>query len=256
MQKGVETVMVTIAICDDNQMDIDKISNILNEWANISNNTQIQIKSFTSPYQLVESVSNGESYDIFLLDILMPEMSGISLGEQLQNMLIEPLLIYLTYSADYYADAFRIYAFQYICKPVQKDNLFPVLEKAFIHLEKRKNEVFLLKTSEGVVSIPLQQIVYVELLSHFCHFHLEDGKILKSLYIRTAFNSFIAPLLIQDRFVMTHVSFVANLNFARTLSRTALIMTTGASIPITRSFASQVQKLYMTYGLRKGDELL
>ena len=37
-------------------------------------------KIISSPYNLLDSVSGGEAYDIFLLDILMPDMTGISLG--------------------------------------------------------------------------------------------------------------------------------------------------------------------------------
>lgn len=245
--------MLNIAICDDDCSDADRINELVMAWAG-SRQEEINIQRFTSAYLLLDEVSRGIAFDIFLLDILMPEMTGISLGEQLQNLLTEPLLIYLTSSEDFYPDAFRLYAFQYLCKPMTQNSLSTVLDKALLRCGKRKKDIFVLKTAEGIVQVPLHSIVYTELLSHICYFHLADGRKLQSLYLRTSFGSFIEPLLKQERFVKTHTAFVVNLEFAGKLTPSSLTLTTGAVVPVTRAFTEQVQRQYMAYGLREGGE--
>ncbi len=245
--------MLTAAVCDDNDNDAAKIMALVREWGNKRQDGEVRVRSFTSCYALLEAVSRGEAFDIFLLDILMPEMTGISLGEQLQSRLAEPVLIYLTSSEDYYPDAFRLYAFQYICKPVKADNLFPVLDRAVSLCEKRRSDVFILKTAEGTVQIPIHTIAYIELRSHICRLYLADGQCLQSLYLRCGFDSFAEPLLQRERFVKTHSAFAANLDFAGKLTPNALSLTTGAVVPVSRSFAAQVQRSYIDYGLR-GEE--
>lgn len=247
--------MLRLAICDDNPADIDKTTKMVTEWADRMYPEEIVIKQFHSAFLLLDSLSHGEVYDLFLLDILMPEMTGITLAERIQNTLSEPLLIFLTSSEDFYSEAFRLYAFQYICKPVDKASLFTVLDKALARLGKQTGSTYTLKTAEGLVHIPLASIVYIELLSHVCHFHLTDGRTLKSRYLRTAFDHFAAPLLQHRQFVKTHASFVVNLNFAGKLTPGSLTLTTGVTVPVTRTFASQVQQSYMAYGLREGDDL-
>lgn len=248
--------MLTVAICDDDFAEVEKIAQLVKEWALGQSKEQICIRQFSSPYLLLDAVLAGETFDFFLLDILMPEMTGISLGDHLRSLISEPLLVYLTSSEDYYSEAFRLYAFQYICKPIFKDNLFPVLDKARLRCEKRKKDVYILKTADGIVQIPQHTIVYLELRSHVCRIHLMDGQQLQSLYLRIGFDRFIAPLLQQDQFVKTHASFVVNLDFVDRLSSNTLILTTGVTIPITRSFATQVQRQYMTHGLHGGSDLL
>ena len=110
--------MLRLAICDDDGTDLAKTSEIIKEWRCQENHPDIRIHTFRSPYNLIDSVSGGDTYDVFLLDILMPDMTGISLGEHLSGILGEPLIVYLSSSRDYYPDAFRLYAFNYICKPV------------------------------------------------------------------------------------------------------------------------------------------
>ena len=107
--------MIQLAICDDDKRDLTRTVELIKEWLYEPNKPEIKIRKFASPFLLLDAVSGGEAFDIFLLDILMPEMSGISLGEQLSNLLAEPLIVYLSSSTDYYSDAFRLFAFNYIC---------------------------------------------------------------------------------------------------------------------------------------------
>ncbi len=243
--------MIQLAICDDDKRDLAKTTELVKEWLHEPNKPEIKIKKFASPFLLLDAVSGGEAFDIFLLDILMPEMNGISLGEQLSNLLPEPLIVYLSSSTDYYPDAFRLYAFNYICKPVGKERLFPVLDKIARCFEQHRNHVFILKTAEGIMQIPLHSIVYAELQAHVCHFHLADGRHIKSQYLRSGFNQFLSPILEQPNFIKTHTSFVVNLNYSHSLTNSALSLTTGAAIPIARSFAAKVQQSYIGYWLRE-----
>lgn len=248
-------MVLHFAICDDDTKDINILAAMIKKWAGQVQGRNVLIRQFVSPYGLLDALSSGDDFDIFFLDILMPEMTGITLGEQIQRRLDDPLLIYLTTSEDYYSDAFRLYAFQYLCKPIFKDSLFPVLDRAASRCAKRKTNVFVLKTADGLVQIPLPSIIYVELLNHICHFHLADGQNLSSIYLRSGFDRFTAPLLQHVSFIKTHSSFVVNLDYAGKLTTNALFLTNGACVPIARSYASRVQQSYITYGLRTEDDL-
>lgn len=244
--------MLTIAVCDDNLADLDRIVTLVREWSVGQGMSNTAIRSFVSPYDLIDAVSGGETVDVFLLDILMPDMTGIALGQRLHSILVEPMLIFLTSSEDYYPDAFSLYAFQYLCKPIGKGTLFPVLDKAFSRFSRKVQNVFNLKTAQGIFQLPLHQIMYAELSAHVCYFHLSDGRCLQSVYLRNSFDQFIAPLLSDVHFIKTHTAFVVNLSYAGKLSTGVLSLTDGMDLPVSRAFAKEVQKQYITYGLREG----
>ncbi len=245
--------MLRLAICDDDKKDLTKTANLSREWSRRQNKPDIKLKTFHSPFHLLDDVSGGEVFDFFLLDILMPDMTGITLGEQLCHMLAEPLIVYLSSSKDYYSDAFRLYAFNYVCKPVEKDVLFPIFDRIANHLEQQNSNMFILKTADGIRQIPFHLVVYAELLSHVCHFYLADGRHIKSMYLRSSFNQFLAPFLEQPNFIKTHTSFVVNLNYASSLATNTLSLTTGDVIPVARSFTAKVQQSYISYWLREGE---
>lgn len=242
--------MPAIALCDDEPKELERTTELLREWMLKQERGEITLSSFSSPDALLDEVSGGAQFDIFLLDILMPRMNGISLGEQLQHFYPEPLIIYLTSSEDFYPDAFRLYAFQYIRKPAEKQQLFSILDRAFIRCGKQKKRMFSLKSSGSMMQIPMHTIVYVELLAHVCYVHLSDGSTLQSQYLRTKFNDFILPLLQSGSFIKTHRSFAVNLNYAGRLTSKNLITTTGANIPVARTLSDDVQRQYMAFALQ------
>lgn len=247
--------MLTLAICDDDKTELGHLTTLVREWSATHPDAEICVRSFSSPYALLTAAERGEAFDMFLLDILMSEMSGIKLGEKLRDLFTEPLLIYLTISEEYYPDAFRLYAFQYLCKPVNGEALREVLDRALARCARHRQSVFMLKTAGGMVRVPMHSLVYVELLAHICHFHLADGTVLQSKYLRTGFGEFLAPLLQHHGLIRTHAAFAVNCAFVAKLSAGKILLTTGGDIPVSRSFAGEVQRRYVEYALREEEEV-
>lgn len=81
-----------------------------------------EVTGFTKPGDAL-SWLEGHSADIALLDINMPEMSGLELAARIRT--IDPMtaIIFLTGYSEYAVDAFRLHASGYLMKPVNKQRL-------------------------------------------------------------------------------------------------------------------------------------
>lgn len=81
-----------------------------------------EVIGFTKPGDAL-SWLEGHSADIALLDINMPEMSGLELAARIRT--IDPMtaIIFLTGYSEYAVDAFRLHASGYLMKPVNKQRL-------------------------------------------------------------------------------------------------------------------------------------
>ena len=60
--------MLRLAICDDDNRDLAKTANLIQEWSRKQNKPEIKLKIFRSPFHLLDDVAGGESFDLFLLD--------------------------------------------------------------------------------------------------------------------------------------------------------------------------------------------
>ena len=68
--------------------------------------------------------------EVILLDIRMPGLDGLSVARQLAEFPNPPTLIFTTAYPDHALEAFEVYALDYLLKPIKKQRLQQVLERA------------------------------------------------------------------------------------------------------------------------------
>lgn len=67
-----------VMVVDDNMMNVELLNEILSDF-------EVNIKSFTKPKEALQLVLH-ERFDLFLIDIMMPEMSGFELVKKIQEV--------------------------------------------------------------------------------------------------------------------------------------------------------------------------
>lgn len=80
------------------------------------------IGTFTDPSKAIE-MTPKLCPDVVFLDINMPQINGLEIGEQLQNTDPSPAIVFVTGYDKYAVDAFELCALDYIMKPVQLKRL-------------------------------------------------------------------------------------------------------------------------------------
>ena len=108
--------MLKIAICDDEQDYREIIEQMLNRYIK-DTDIEAQIDIFTNPSELIDATENGTIYDIYLLDIYMPGITGMSFATELRSRDIKSSVIFLTSSTDHALEAFGVNATHYLLKP-------------------------------------------------------------------------------------------------------------------------------------------
>ena len=201
-----------LSICDDDILCIKTILDVLQDYVDERKDYVITYDYFQKPEDLLVKLKAGNSYDIFLLDIVMPCMNGIELGQSIRNMGIESKIIYLTSSPEYALDSFRVRAFDYLMKPILKANVYDVLDEAINSIYIRKDKSIIIKTRFGNARITLDSILYAELTNRIISYHLKDGQTIESTTIRSSFNENVKELLNDSRFYNCGASIVVNLH--------------------------------------------
>lgn len=119
--------MIKVLIADDEPRIRRGIKNIIN-WEE-------------EGFEIIGEAEDGEEAlciakenkpDILLLDICMPFLNGIQLIEELNNILYKPIVIIISGHDEFnYAQAaLRLKVFDYILKPIDKENLKSLIFKA------------------------------------------------------------------------------------------------------------------------------
>lgn len=236
-----------IVICDDNIEDLIKIEKLLNEYTKLYPNLEIITEKYSDPLKLYNRIREKDLADIYLLDMIMSEKTGIDLGRQLLKSGSESIIIYITSSTDFALDAYSLHAVRYLLKPIRETDLFEALDYALSSREIKKGPVYLIKTKEGLVSAPHSKIQYVENVSRTLEIHLTSGEIIKSIFIRKSFDEEIEELLCDKNFLQVHKSFVINLKYVKKLLPNSVVMESGITIPVSKKRTAEVKKEYLLF---------
>ena len=246
--------MLKLALCDDEAEQRAALIQLLREYAAARPELALKPSVFSSPRALLESVEEDGPFDLYLLDIVMPELSGIDLGIRLRELDSSGAIIYLTISPEYAVDSYAARAFYYLVKPTNPEQLFPVLDRAASELERQKAACVTVKTKDGLRRVRLDDILYAELHRRTVRYHLAGGERLDSVTVRGPFHEEIAPLLADPRFFQCGASFAANLFYVTSVVRGCFQMDGGKRVPLSRTLSAQARQRWNDYWLNSEKE--
>lgn len=236
--------MIEIALCDDNAEDIEVLGALAEEFAAEHSEFPIRLSAFTSAAELLEHMESTGGFDLYLLDVMMPEMSGIQLAEVLRSRGDHAEIVFLTVSRDYAVDAFSVYACGYLLKPVSKERFDEAVLRAIQKLAREKNEVLTVKTKDGLRRIQLHKIVMIESFNHTREIIMTDGTVLET---SATLSELFEQLGGQGNFYMPHRAYIANLDNSVGIVRYDLLMLGNRRIPIPKNQYAAVQKVVENY---------
>ena len=98
-----------------------------------------EVKGFSRTAQALEFLE-GNSVDIALLDINMPDMDGLTLAALIRETSPETAIIFLTGYEQYAVDAFSLHVSGYLLKPVSFERLSAEVDHALAGRQRNKTE--------------------------------------------------------------------------------------------------------------------
>ncbi len=236
-----------VIICDDNKEDLTKLEKLLIEYNTYCPGIPFEIEKFSDASVLFDKIQNEEPADIYILDIVMSKITGIDLGAQIRKTNTKSIIIYVTTSDGFALDAYDIHAIRHLLKPVLKSSFFEAIDSALSYLNIKEESVYLVKTKEGLLSVPYSKIEYIENCSRKLNVHLVDGETITSIFIRKSFDEEIKDLIQNRNFIRVHKSFLVNLKYIKKLTRNDVTMDSGMNIPVSRKSSLDVKKEYLLF---------
>ncbi len=238
--------MIEIVVCDDDEIELNHVKRLLTLFH--PEGVVINVNSYLGSEQLFKDVDRIRKTDLFLLDIVMPEHTGIELGKRIREHHKEAMIIYLTSSKDYALDAYGIKALDYLLKPVNQVDLFETLNHA-LSLSTKTIQYHTIQTRDAFISVKVDDIKYVEYRDHILYFSLVD-KVIKSKFFRNAFELTIPTLFENEQFTLSHRAYLVNMNHIKMMQYDGFVMDNDDFVPISKNRIAEVRKQYMNFCLR------
>lgn len=226
--------MIRIAVCEDKEDDMAHIRSMLCQTKILCNFTE-----YTSAETLLSDIeTNQKQFDIFILDIYLPGQNGVEAARCIRAANQNAILIFLSSSDEFYREAFDLYAFHYLIKPVRSADLAEVLQKAADTVAAPEETLQIAFRGQKTI-LRHVDIMYISSSNHTLHFHMQDGR----EYISYGRLDELEAQLVSESFVRCHKSFIANLLYVNRLTREGFYIAE-TLIPISRSYSAGAKKSY------------
>lgn len=152
--------MYNIAICDDENIFSQKISSLVNQHLSLENIVAKQ-KIYNNSGFLFEDIEGGQLYDIYILDIEMPWLSGTDVAKKIRQHSSEAIIIFVTSHMQYTLVSFQFGIFRYIPKQDLSSQLPLALKAAFLYLGCQEGKYYLISNLKRTQKVFLKDIIYI-----------------------------------------------------------------------------------------------
>ena len=165
--------------------------------------------------------------DLMLLDIQMPELTGIQLMKVLDN---PPQVIFTTAYDSYAIKSYELDAVDYLLKPIEFDRFLKAIEKSWKRIERSqsvevnkveqgvpKDTFIFIKTEHRVQRVEISEILYIEGMKNYLRVVTRADKFMTLQNFKS-----ICELLPVNQFIRVHKSFVVAVDKIDSIERSRI----------------------------------
>lgn len=164
-----------IAIVEDEKEFRTQLCDYLKQYEK-EQNVEFQITEFADGTEIVENYKR--EYDIILLDIEMPSMNGMDAAEVIRDQDENVVIMFITNMAQYAIRGYSVGALDFVMKPITYYTFTMKMTRALKRAQKKEQKPLVLTTVDGIKTLEIKQIYYVEIQNRMLHYHTDEGEII------------------------------------------------------------------------------
>lgn len=236
--------MLNIAVLDDEDIYIDRICKITEKCMDRMS-MDYEICVYKSGKDILTDLKRGRYFDLYLLDMKLPEMDGLEVAKQIRRVFSEPILIYVSHFRECAIDGYEVNAYRYIWKTELEEKLpqaYLTMEEAL--RKKRKYERFYMVEHYGEKrKIFYRDIYYLKKDKKYVVIVHKDGE----TPVRMSLTELVEKLR-GEEFLVIERGFAVNMDHVTSLKDNMVHIGNGETLPVSRSKWNHVRDAIMDNG--------
>ena len=202
------------------------------------------VASCANAVEAIEALKNNK-VDILLLDIQMPDITGLELVQSLEH---KPAVIFTTAYSEFAVDAFNLGVTDYLLKPFDFPRFFQAISKAIgsnaqvednaskntLDAVSKSTDFITVKADYKLYKINYNDLLYIEGQHEYVTFHTPQRRITALFALKD-----LEEMLPQDRFVRVHKSYIVSFDHIQDLDKSDVTVA-GTKIPVGASYRDEL----------------
>lgn len=229
--------MFCVAICDDDEILCAQLERMLEPYIEKGS---IKADVFYSGEKLYDALSHVQHYDLIFLDIELPFMNGVDLGNKIRTELENERthIVYISGKQAYAMVLFAVRPMNFLVKPISEKTVIENVERA-MRLSQMYDSFFEFKFGKEYFRIPYGDILYFESSNRKIQIHTKYG--IKESYGRISTLEKKTP----PNFVRIHHSYLVNRMYVTYWKSEEILLTGTISLPVSQSYRKSVGRFLL-----------
>lgn len=202
------------------------------------------VATCSNAFEAMETLKNNR-VDIMLLDIQMPDLTGLELVSSLED---KPAVIFTTAYSEYAVDAFSLAVADYLLKPFNFPRFIQAINKAIGNVRpqeakavkpagdtiSKSNDFITVKADYKLYKINYDDLLFIEGQHEYVTFHTTQRRITALFALKD-----LEELLPKDRFVRVHKSYIVSFRHIQDLDKSDVTVA-GNKVPVGASYRDEL----------------
>lgn len=150
-------------------------------------------------------------------------------------------------------DSYEVGAYFYQLKPIWQESFYRLMDSVLRECRKNEKNSLILRCKTGITRLELDKLKYCEVTGRNLLLHKEDGEVLDSV---GKLDDLCEQLKDYECFVRCHRSYMINMDYVKSISNKAVILSDGTQIPIPHGKYSELKDKFFSYFFRKNQTFL
>ncbi len=181
-------------------------------------------------------------YDVILLDIDMPEVSGIHLASQINSSKgksEKPYIVFVSCKDGLVFDALKELPYSFVRKEYEDD-----LETILISIyEKIKmKDTYTIRNGRHIDTLIIEDIIYLEKKNNYVVFHTVSGEYRERTKIEEKYKD-----LANFGFVRPQIGYLVNIKYIKDIRLSSVVLDDGTQIPLSKKYRKTVKNDYFDW---------
>lgn len=243
--------MINVAVIEDSELNQQQIIKIINDLS-IVKTYEIQEHIFSSAEEFL-SYNKIQQFEILIVDVDLPGISGLELVKKLQESKNNALIVFLTSYDHYMKEAFGVNVYKYVLKSEMETKLSDVLHQLVSNYIMKRKQYLLLKIQDENIEIKFYEddlicVLFEDRRPFVFTKERKYGIVGKSL---TDFEENLK----QDCFIKINKGTIINIKYLESISTTSIkLKHVNTTLPISRGRYAFIKDFLINYSM-KGETL-
>lgn len=233
--------MFRIAILDD-QTECIKDIRAITDHTMRELRINCELEEYEKPQELLSDLEKGLYAHIYLLDVELPQMSGLEVARKIRRDYLDAAIIYVTNYVQYAVEAFEVNAYRYIPKNMLREKLPGAYKALYEQYQKETEDYYTIETCQRLERIPRREIYYLIKESKYVLIVHQKGY----SRVRATLEDVLSTMN-PGEFLLIDRSCAVGIRHIMSLEQRQVALRDGSKLPVSRPRLLEVKRAIMEY---------